>query len=505
MAKYGVSVYGQDTYGVGSGTTLLWAVDVDWNGDGTFSGRNEGTRMVDFESYRGRHRFIANGGKGFEPMQAGYCILTLDNSSGDYDPYNTSSPLYPNVEPGKFIKVRVRRGDAGDIEPVFAGKIESIVPLGGNIQPRVQITAYDGRKQLDETDVTTTLNQDIATGAAITDVLDRANYPSIWGYTVDTGVDTIPFWWEKGIAASTAIDRLWQSEGGKAAVLADGSFRYYQRGSPQASVLTIDQSKMLKDVQIPMPYDIVRNVVQVMVYPRIEQSTGDLWTLREKTLVKPGAANAIEIWGSYTYNNRPVAAVSIVTPAATTDYTMNTLADGTGLDKTANCTVTVSKFAESTKFTVTNNDAGDVYITLLKIRGNAIDAPDSTYVEDDNSGTGVKRVFVLDVPWMQEINKARDYASYLGDILGDNQKYPRFQMESQPDYQFGFDLLDKLTLTIGKYSINTAFGVGGIEHKWLSDTGQAVETTVYTEPFVTQSAADGYWIFTATFPMKFPY
>lgn len=501
MARYGVSKYGLSTYGVGSETNLLWVVDIDWDGDGVFDGRNDATNMVDFESYRGRQRFIKADGSGFEPMQPGYAVLTLDNDSGDYDPYNTLSPLYPNVEPGAYAKVRVQNGEAGTPCSIIAGKIESIVPLDRGT--KVQITLYDGKKQLDETQITTDLNQNIGTGAAIEDVLDRASYPAIWGTNIDAGMDTIPYWWEKSIAASTAIDRLWQSESGKAAVLANGSFRFYGRGASQASVLTIDQGKMLKDIQIPMPFDVIRNIVQVQVYPRIERSVGDLWTLRDKPLVKAG--ESIEMWGSYTYSNRSVAAVDIVAPVKTTDYTMNTQVDGLGVDKSDNFTVTATSFAESTKFVVLNGGADDAYITLLKIRGDAIDAPDSTYVQDDNSGTAVKRVFKLDVPWMQTIQKATDYATYLSSILGTNQKYPRFQMESQPDYQFGFDLLDKLTLTIGKYSISSGFGVGGIDHKWLSDTGQAVLTTVYTEPFVTQSREDGYWIFTATFPMKFPY
>ena len=502
--KYGVPVYGLDTYGsTAAATTLFWGVDVDWDGDGAFSGRNEADNMVDFYTLRGRKKFIGGNGNGFEPMQAGECVITLDNSSGDYDPYNTSSALYPYVEPGKFIRVRVRNGDAGDTYHVFSGKIETIEPLWGNTNPMVQIVAYDGWKQLNETDITTDLEQSITTGDAITDVLDRANYPAIWGTNIDSGANTIDFWWENGIKASTAINRLWQSEAGKAAVLADGSFRFYQRGAIQSSVISLDQSIMRKDIQIPMPYDVIRNVAKVMVYPRIEQSTGDLWTLREKTLIK--ASESVVIWGSYSYNNRRVSAVDILTPVITTDYTMNTTAAGDGTDLTSDFIVTVEKFAESTKFTITNGSILDGYITLLKIRGNAIDAPDSTYVEDDNSGTSIKRVFTLDTPWIQSVTEGSDYAEYLSAILSTNQKYPRFQLEAQPAYQFGFDLLDKVTVVIGKYSINTNFGVGGIEHRWLSDNGQAVETTVYTEPFVSQTAANGYWVFTATFPMKFPY
>ena len=55
-------------------------------------------------------------------------------------------------------------------------------------------------------------------------------------------------------------------------------------------------------------------------------------------------------------------------------------------------------------------------------------------------------------------------------------------MESQPACQFSFDLFDKITVTIPKYSISGDYLVGGIEEEWLTDNGQAVLTTVYTEP-----------------------
>jgi hypothetical protein len=106
---------------------------------------------------------------------------------------------------------------------------------------------------------------------------------------------------------------------------------------------------------------------------------------------------------------------------------------------------------------------------------------------------------------MQSTTKAKQFADYLTSILSGVNKFPVFQMESQPDYQFTADLLDRIIVTIGKYSINTSFRVGGIEHEWLTENGQAVRTTVYTEPFVTQSAEDGYWYFTMTFPPLFPY
>lgn len=185
---------------------------------------------------------------------------------------------------------------------------------------------------------------------------------------------------------------------------------------------------------------------------------------------------------------------------------MNTAADGTGTNKTADFTVAATYFGETVKNVITNNGtAAGAYVTFLQNRGQAVDTPYTSYAMADTSGTDVKRMFIIDTPWMQDTNKAQQYADYLLDILGEPQKYPVFQLENQFDKQFSFDLLDRITVTMAKFGISQDFRVGGIEEEWLSDNGQAVRTTVYTEPFVSATPEEGYWFFPMTFPTVFPY
>lgn len=497
MARYGSTIYNESLYGSTAGTTnLLWGLEIDWDGDGYFDGANEAQYMRNLFWRRGRMHYVRPDGNGFEQPEQGYASFELINTDGRYDPNNTASPLYPNVEPGKYVQIKVKNGASNDSNPIFSGKIETIEPIdSGNA---VMITAYDGIKLLNEVSVTTELNANIGTGVAVAECLSDAGWPSTWAQDIDTGNETIPYWWVKGEKAVKAIDEISMFENGRYAVLGDGTFKFTQRSSPTASVVTITQSDMLKDIRLSQPWEVVRNVVRVHAYTKIEQSTAALWTLNDKPLVAAG--DTLELWGRFAYNNRPVAGANVISPEATTDYTMNTLADGAGTDLTASFTVTPSIFAETVKLTIKNNSASEGYVTLLKIRGNAIDSPDGTYVENDNSGTAVKRLFTVDTPWMQTIYSAKSRASYLQRILNQNRQFPIFQLESQPSKQFQFDLLDRITVQIDKYTINTDYIVGGIEGQWLSDTGQAVLTTVYVETFPTQSS---YWVFTTTFPTRF--
>lgn len=499
MARYGYAVYGESTYGstAGGTTNLLWGLEIDWDGDGYFDGANEAQYMRNLSWRRGRMHYVKADGNGFEQPEQGYASFELINTDGRYDPNNTSSPLYPNVEPGKYVQIKVKNGESDTAQYIFSGKIETIEPVDSG--QAVLITAYDGIKLLNEVSVTTELNTNIGTGAAVSECLSDAGWPSTWASNLDTGNETIPYWWVKGEKAIKAIDQIALFENGRYAVLGDGTFKFAQRSSPSASVITITQSDMLKDVRLSQPWEVVRNVVRVHAYTKIEQTTAALWTLNDKPLVTAG--NSLELWGRFAYNNRAVAGANMINPQETTDYTMNTVADGTGTDLTASFTVTATKFAETVKMTITNNSASDGYVTLLKIRGNAIDSPDSTYVENDNSGTAVKRLFTVDTPWMQTISSATSRAAYLQRILAQNRQFPIFQMESQPSKQFEFDLLDRITVQIDKYTINTDYIVGGIEGQWLSDTGQAVLTTVYVEAFPVKTT--GYWVFTTTFPTTF--
>ena len=475
-----------------------WVINVDWTTAGTYDSRNDAARAVEYSLIRGRTQYIASDGNGFEPIKPGVLTITLDNYDGIYDPYNTSSSLYPHVEPGKYIRVLCND------KPRFAGRIESIEPTGGVSNPQVVITAYDGLKQLQDTQISTNLQTSVRTGTAINYILSTAaQWPAIWNTLLDSGADIIPYWWEDGISAYDAIDRLVQAEFGGYAVLADGTFRFMARGLAPDSVATLDQADMLKDIQIPMPYNVVRNCVKIAFHPRILQATAALWTLQDKPYIE--GSGSLEIWGRYSYNNRPVAGTGMIAPVATTDYTANTAQNGSGTNVTASITVTATPFAETVKNVIANGTSAGAYITLLKNRGQAVDSPDASFVLVDTSGTNLKRIFVIDTPWMQSATKAKQYADYLTSVLSQPNKFPRFQMENQPDHQFTPDLLDRVTVIIGKYSINTTFRIGGIEEQWLTPNGQSVLTTFYTEPFISQAAQDGYWFFPATFPMKFPY
>lgn len=468
---------------------LLWAIEVDWDGDGVFNGVNEAAQAVGLHSERGRDYYIRVNSDdkaiGFGRVMTGSCIVTLKNVSDRYDPYNTASPLYPNVASGKFVRVRVLDTATLIIHDVFAGKIADIRPIAGE-KNKVRMKIVDGMSSLKSGKTGVVLQENIAVADAISAVLDDASWPTVWGRSLATSAESIPYWWSDGESFATACHDLADVDLGTFFIAADGKATFYSRNTTPVMAATFDQAQLKKEILLSMPWDVLRDQSIVTAHPRVLRATGDLWTLQDKPYFAAGESR--EIWAAYTYATLTVPAKSVITPAATTDYTANTAIDGSGTNLTANFTVSASKFSQTAKLTVTNTGGTGGYLTLLKIRGDALDSPSSI---GGRAGTG-KRVFELDTKWLQSTTKSQDYATFLNSFLSGNLVFPTVQIEARPELQFPPDLFDAAAVTVAAKSISGNFKFGKITHDWLSENGQSVRTEFKLEPYPDIS---GYWQF----------
>ena len=119
-----------------------------------------------------------------------------------------------------------------------------------------------------------------------------------------------------------------------------------------------------------------------------------------------------------------VGGINMVTPVATTDYTLNTQADGGGTDLTANFSVTATFGGNAALITVTKNSGADGYLTKCQLRGRGVYAFESVIVDlkDDASilkyGQMSQRI---DMPYQSDVNLANTVAAL---VLANN-KEPR--------------------------------------------------------------------------------
>lgn len=489
--KFGTSTkFGASTF---DGLRLLWSVEVDWNDDGLYDA-NEMKYLKSIRTARGRQGYVSNSGVGFERQMVGKCVITLDDTNGRFDAWNTESELYPNVNYGKKVRVRVTDVATGTTYSVFFGYIQDIEPYydystGGR---SVTLTVTDLWTHLRNYNPNYGIQENISPGAAIGYVLDSVGWK--WGRDIDTGSDIIRYWWANGDKqAGTVIEEIAESFVGYFSITADGVATYRNRSNVGEAVAAITESDMLKDIVIPQPWKNSRNVTRIKTHPRTAASTGVIYQLLGNIpTVQTGAGNALTLFGNYTYNNEPVPATAIVTPVATTDYTMNTQSDGGGTDKTADCTVTLTDFGDRCKLVITNNSGGTVYITKLQVRGEALYEPNVSDVIYPSTLPSQPRQFVLDLPWQQDVNVAVDFSNTIGPFLAEDHPYPIVQIEARPELQFAPDLFQLVTLTSTRFGIlGDSFRVAYIEHETIHPSCQAVRTKFYLEPYIS---ADEFWI-----------
>ena len=462
-----------------------WTIKIDWDNDDSFADEdNEAIYTRDVNIKRGRRYYVRMDGQGFERVMMGDLTLVLENSTARFDPWNSSSAIYPNVVPGRKCQV-ICDGDT-----LFTGFLTDIKPISGKDE-RVMIRAVDGISKLQKIDITDVLYTGETVATLLAAILTAASWGD--GSNIDADTDIVPYWWTTDESAWEALNNLAEAWMGVMFINKSGEVNFYARQHSETATVTLTQAKLLREIITGQPWEVIRNHVTVFAKPRRVYASQELWRLVDTPLIAAG--DSATYWADFFYDNLPVPADNVVSPASTTDYTMNAQADGGGADLTGNFTVTPTKYATRAKLVVANTGGTDGYITLLKIRGDALAETRTRIEREDSTSQGLYDVnkLVLEYDAMQSIDNAEDFAAFLISVLPDPLAFPIIQLEER-DEQFDVDLFDKVALTIAKKSIAADFDVGAIEHQTLTENLQSIRTTLWLEP----SLDDRYWVFTAT-------
>mgnify|MGYP007071590816 CR=1 FL=1 len=469
---------------------LRWFLEIDWNDDGVFDGSNDGFMLADLRTRRGRQNLLRSDNTGLEEVVTGEFEAELDNSDGRYDPYNITSPLYPYIQPGVIFQLRVLDLATGIEHDIMTGNITRIQPYRtGDGLERVKLRGEDGSTTLKDADVDAGVQSSYRTDQAIAAILTAAGWTG--GSNLDTFTDTMSYWWGRGNSAWREIHDLVDASLGQFFIAKGGAATFYSRLHSRASMQTLTESDILAEygITVMMPWEVMRNDIRMTVNTRTAQSASELWRLSDTPLVRAG--ESMDLWIDYRYNNDTIPATGVITPVATTDYTMNSLANGSGTNLTGNFTVTATKFAETAKLTIANGGGTDGYITLLKVRGQALTTTPVTLVKAASSGR--MRRFMVDNPWLQSVNITQDILTVLYYYLLSGQVYPRVQLLDNPALQFTPDLFSLQSLAFPSKSISGDYATALIEHQWIDALGQKIRTTFYFEPRLGTS----FWVFPA--------
>jgi hypothetical protein len=304
----------------------------------------------------------------------------------------------------------------------FFGKIVSITPDPGMHGPRrTHVQVHDLMDDLTETalrNITLQLNQTEAQlMATLCAALPAAAQPL--ALKLDPGLDTCPYAFDTLGAGEKAIGPAGQlaiSALGYVYMLPTGVLRYENRQARQLKNSSATFADNMTGLAVPADLGGVFNHIRATIHPKTVDATATtvLWS-QTGTAPSIAAGTTITLWGNYFNPTNPsmsIGGTAQLAPVATTDYTGNTAADGTGTDKTAKLTIVATPFVSTVKFDITNTDTGTVFLTKLQIRGKGLYDLSPVTVESA-SVKPYDRTFDIDLPYQGDYNKAQGLADYL--------------------------------------------------------------------------------------------
>jgi hypothetical protein len=422
----------------------------------------------------------------------GVASFTLRNDAGNSGGLQGYySPLHASCRSGFTYGtlVRIVFTYSATEYPRFLGKVFSVDPAPGRYATqRTRVMCHDLMDDLIEADVRNVTVQ----VAQSEDDLIQTLIESVpvtaqpLALDLDAGLDTFPYVFDdlgSGAKAISPAGDLTMSALGYLHMGPTGVLRYENRQARQLKLSTYTFDDDMVGLTVPTSLDGVYNHVRATFHPKTVDAaaTTVLWS---QTGVAPSltTGESVEIWGDY-YNPsntvEHIGGASQVTPVATTDYTSNTAADGLGVDKTANLTVTAEYFASTVKFTVTNTDAGTVYLTKLQIRGKGLYDHSPITVESISTQPYGDRAVDIDLPYQADHNVTQDLADYV-----------RSQFETLATQAQTMDLLPQRSDTHMLAALSAAIG----DRITISETMTGlllVDTFIHSIQF---SVTQGPWI-----------
>ena len=471
-----------------------FTVEVDWNNSGLFAAAGEDVtdRVLSLEWGRGRDYASQLTGR----SKAGFARIRLDNRSGDYSSFNAASPLAGNILPGRAVRISGSSGSfpytfpISFVQTVWTGWLVRLVP-----EPSIQrshvvtLEAIGSLGFINQRQVELVSQTNRRTDQLVGDFLDAIGWDSgahaLKTRTLATGQTTITRHWSERKGALDGLREIEETEAGflleeKGGGIAFQDRQYRLAGAALTSQLTLSDASLPSysaiEQQDPLP--AIANILETEVQLYAVGGLAVLWTLAETGLNSPlieRDGGIRTFWAQFPNPDSGADAVAVnawTTPVATTDYTVNTAADGTGTDITADVSVVVEKFGQSMKVTLTNANASDGYVTFLQGRGTPVTASDPVKVrrEDATSqGKYGERMWSNPAKFVPDTDEAEDWARFHLGIYKDPIPVLAVSFEARRSELAGHaverDIGDRVTVVSSNLGINGDFFIEAEHHQ----------------------------------------
>lgn len=372
-----------------------------------------------------------------------------DNSAGLMGYY---SPRHRRCRPGFALGIRIRFTylipGSSDGYGKFIGRLRDIQPEPGQYRDRktvCQVVDYMNELAISRYNLATQLDK--RPDEILELLLDEVpRQPD--GTDFDVADSTFPYALDNGpVERSTAItevQRLCQSEFGRCYIRGGlntwGELRFEKRTARliPSPVATFDGT--MQELDAGSGAGKVKNKAKVTVHPRRVDSAATTVLFAKPSQQNPAVlpTQTIRVSGRYVDPSNPNARIGgtdMVTPAATTDYTMNAAQNGSGSDLTANFSVTAAYGANQVDYTITNNGGTTGYVTKLQARGRGLYDYDPLEAEESNEDSiesiGESAV-TLDMPYQGLFTTAEAIAEFLVATWSSHEPPPNSSRRGSP-------------------------------------------------------------------------
>lgn len=486
---------------------------VDWDNDGKYDGTYDNISSdVTKASVRGG-RDVANALTG--KVKAARCTLTVANDDDRYSPFNTSSVLTGNLVPKRAVKVR---SEAPVVRDMFTGQIERIEPAVSNSGVKIaRITCLGVFGQLTQNEVNIAYQASIGSGAAVDDILDAADW-SAAARSIDTGEETFVNWDVDSVQAMTALRRAEESEAGLLVESKEGKIGFEDRNHRLQLPHIVAQSEYSDDptakgviryegISELDPLRFIFNDFRATVRKKATNAGVTLWTHSEANttgdapVIEPG--ETVTYWARYPNpaSRTDGTGVSAWTAlVATTDYTANSVNDGTGTDYTGDLTIVETDFSKSKKIEITNDAAVNVFLTKLQNRGTEVYELDPVTMQSEDAASqtvyGQRSFARSDVAvWIPDTVAAQEWCDYMLSLFKDPSPMMAIRVTGQKDLYHAVEILTRtISDRIGVEADGRA-GLGVYEDFFVESWSYAIAPMQVVANFELSSAAafSAYW------------
>jgi hypothetical protein len=466
-----------------------YKLQVDWNNDGDWGDTGEDIAMGRVRSIKcslGRNQASALTGR----SQAGKLTAVLDNRSGDYNSFNTGSPIYGNILPGRPVRLLGTSTSQSD-QAIWSGYLSRITPqvfLSGDATAILEATGPLGQINLDQIEVAMVTTQ--RTDQIVGLILDAAGWGGASYRTLDTGKTTVTRYWQSRAYAVPALQEIESTEGGFIREGKDGKIVFDNRHHRLAGVGLTSQAtysdasgaaRVYSQLSQDNPLPNIFNIFQADIQNYSAVTSATLWTLSESGTsspsINPGAARTWIARYPTRASATNAAAVNLwTTTAATTDMTANAAANGGGTNVTSDIGIAVSKSSETMAITLTNNGAVVAYVTKLQARGTTVTADDPVTIEasDATSQTAFgKRTWPIPSKFIPDTDEGVDWADFNLSVYKDptamlRMTYYANRDQNSIDEMLDRDLSERVTVvatTNADLDINRDFFIEAVQHQ----------------------------------------